>query len=742
MNTSIPFVYRAFPAPGEGRRWIRLQQENEAPEAVTVAEAAQAIDDVFGLTPCFDASAEDSGQGSNDEDEAPPRERFNSVMKTMMSVELCSQPDYWTAHVLVLRSHTSPAYVLRGEAETGPVTIAATERITRTQREEIDLSTGTSADLSWPYAGNLTTTAPANITLTVRGSTVYASRPCGRIVVRYRTSYDRVSVRVPVETTGSQRVDGTVERPTLEDAVLIAFWGDDLATELVLSPPAQDEDEDQAQIDYYCAGGSTGTAHIGGDCWRIRRSRSLCDCSKSETGDPIETRVAVPCPKGVSGGAFLGVEEVVAGYVSCPGEEDEVNDPEFYEQTCCEPPPRTLPRCKKTYSLFRGGEPIAHGADYYRELYGAKVQLTAVSPEGGICGEEIREWDTSGKDCCDDIIPLSPHPDNPTEFHAGEAHWIEVLNGRRGELIWTAQGGLYFLASNNRKAYSIRTPSRIVLVYAESEGVCPEPSIKVDDKCNPLEMKFVGGGAAPLELPDEDYVAAPGQQFALQASGGVPPMRWQVGGQIRLVSWDQDSGRSALFEAESDFCGKEDITIIDVCGEEASVTIRSTDGHWEEVNDFDPCVAPWSPDHPPPCAAVSTPAVCANLGADRYVNNYYGWRACVKTVTKNKSFAERDCPHKGSCEGVLIDSGVVKCASRRNLIAKDYKCEAPLSNCTELTPENPDQHRRCFNMCSNLYECNRHPTAGNREINNVWYSATQSIEKLWEWVCPKGGNTP
>lgn len=723
MNSTISFVYRS-PAAGEGTRWIRLQQEDDALEAVTVAEAAQAIDNVFGLTPCHDASANDSGRGSDDDDEAPPRDRFAAVMAALMTTELCSQPDYWTAHVLVLRSHADPAYVLRGEAETGPVTIAATERITRTQREEIDLSSA-SADLSWPYAGNLTTTAPATVTLTVKGSTVYASRPCGRIVVRYRTSYDRVSVRVPVEATGSQRDDGTVERPTLENAVLIAFWGDQ-ATELALSPPAQDEDEDQAQIDHYCAGrAGGGGGSSSGDCWRIRRSRYLCNCSKSEVGDPVETRVAAPCPKGVSSGAYLGTEDAVAGYVTCPGEEDEVYDPEFYKEACCSPPPRPLPRCKKTYAIYRGGAQIAGGAERYQRLYGANVRLTAVSPEGGICGDEIREWDTSSRDCCDEVIPLSPHPDNPTEFRPGEAHWIGVLDGKSGELIWTARGGLYF-SSYGRKVYTIRTSSRWVLVYAETEGTCPEPSIRVDDGCEPLEMIFVGGAANPLELPYDDLVVAPEEQFVLQASGGVPPMRWQVGGQIELISWDQDTGRSALFKANKDFCGTEDITIIDVCGDDATMSVRSTNGHWEKVTGFDPCSSPFGGSK----SATQT-------GANVYRVEARGYRADIAASINSKNFnvgGQQGWPHLGSCDEAV--QGILPCG-----YTGVQMITVPGRTPPDCTPEDYQSgvqytERHCYGMCYNYYGYVKFDNGTGYEYRNQWVAHVHYILSLWKWVCP------
>lgn len=728
-NPSLPFAYRSPAPPQHGNRWIRLRQENTLAEALTLEEAAEAVDNVFGLAPCVDSSAEDTGQGTGDEDNTPERAAFDAAAAALLGDTLCAQADYWTAHVLVLCSHSTPAPTLRSET----ATIVAQEQIVRWQRDEIDLSASTSADLQYPYADSLTTTAPTGITITVQGSTLYADRPCGRLVVRYRTRYTRATIHVPVTPDGGQRDDGTVERPDLEAAALIAFQGD-LVTAITLTPPPQDETEDQAQIDYYCAGGSTGgTAQSGGGCWRIRRSRYLCNCSRSETGEPIETRISVPCPKGVSPGAYLGTEDAVAGYVTCPGEEDEINDPEFYERTCCEPPTGPLPRCKRTYSIYRGGAQIAGGADRYQRLYGANVRLTAVSPEGGICGDEIREWDTSNKDCCDDIVPLSPHPDNPTEFRAGDSHWVAVLDGRPGELIWTARGGLYFTVYGH-KVYTLRTPSRRVAVTAPAEGTCPEPSVKVDDGCKPLEMSFIGGGAAPLELPYDDLVVAPGQRFTLQATGGVPPMRWQVGGQIEIISWDQTTGSSVLLEASPDFCGKEDITVIDVCGDDATAPVRSTEGRWKSVANFDPYSAPWS----------GSPNARQSAGNLYAVDSYRGYKANLTYRQISSIFTTPESPssvpHAGSCEEAM-QRVAPTIPYTGNVIAKiDGKSPPPCEPRDDVrgsieTGGEVHDIVTCNGMCFNTHQ---YVIQRNRryETRNNWTVQWQQITALWEWVCP------
>lgn len=697
-------------------RWIRLEPVEPASQLLTTAQAAAVIDALYQTSPCVTGTGGTGGEAAS---EPISEEDFLSAAKQALDLSVCAPLDYWTAQVDVLRSHQTPGY--RMESETASV--SATETRIQTRTETAQLSGAVSYDLQYPYHSGLQVTGAARV-LSVRGSTINFAAPVqGSVQITYQTVFDRVTLRVPCNSEGSgeaAEADNT--------AGLLAFWAD-LAAQTDVRRQEQ-ETVDATERDRICNASSSSHGQIGGDCWQTVEHYYKCNCSGSEAPGAWQETVSAPCPDGRSGGSHVGMRRVLAGYVYCEGEKDEVSDPEYYEKTCCEPPPKSLPRCKRTYSLFRGGEPIAHGADYYRGLYGANVVLTAISPPEGICGEEIREWDTSSKDCCDDIIPLSPHPDNPTEFRAGEAHWIEVLDGKPGELIWTAQGGLYFWT--DRKVHTIRTPSRRVLVYAESEGTCPEPSINVDDKCKPLEMRFVGGGANQLELPYDDLVIAPEERFVLQASGGVPPMRWQIGGQIKLISWDQETGRSALFEASEDFCGTEDITIIDTCGDDATVTVRSTKGRWEQVTDFDPYSAPWS----------GTPT--ATPQAAYYRVEYGGYRADLTYNQFSANFIRYPNvghPHLGSCQETL---GYGTYTGRLLAIIDGI---SPIP----CTPEQGQQGSidsggirhyavYCYGMCANYYTW---IDQGYRtyESRNNWFAQYQSIVFLWKWVCPDGSST-
>lgn len=565
-------------------RWIRLEPVEPESQLLTTAQAAAVIDALYQTSPCVTGTGGTGGEAAS---EPISEEDFLSAAKQALDLSICAPLDYWTAQVDVLRSHQTPGYRLESET----ASVSATETRIQTRTETAQLSGAVSYDLQYPYHSGLQVTGAARV-LSVRGSTINFAAPAqGSVQISYQTVFDRVTLRVPCNSEGSgeaAEADNT--------AGLLAFWAD-LAAQTDVRRQEQ-ETVDATERDRICNASSSSHGQIGGDCWQTVERYYKCECSGSEAPGAWQETVSAPCPDGRSGGSHVGMRRVLAGYVYCAGEDDEVSDPEYYEKTCCEPPPGPLPRCKRTYSLFRGGEPIAHGADYYRGLYGANVQLTAVSPEGGVCGEEIREWDTSNRDCCDDIIPLSPHPDNPREFFSGSAHWITVLDGKPGELVWTARGGLYFDVGG-RKTHRYRTTSRTVLVYAEAEGTCPEPSINIDDTCQPIDITFVGDPGIPPSLP-VDLVVSPSQRFTVTASGGVPPYMWQAGGPLTLISWDQDTGRTALFEAGDEFCGTANITVVDSCQRDATLVVRSSHGRWERIYGdnyaCDPPGGPYSPD--------------------------------------------------------------------------------------------------------------------------------------------------
>lgn len=589
MTRSLVHTLRYVSAAGDGEsHWIRLEQER-VDEAVTVEEAAEFLDRLYGIDSC------ESGVSGGGEPaaEAPEEEQFDEAASELMGEDVCAESEYWTAYVRVYRSHQSPGYVLRSAT----ATVESVEPGIRESVREIIETPGNSHDLEWPFAGDLV--LPPGMRGEVRGSTLNLSRPAtGPLVVRYTTVYDRVTLHVPVSAEASARGDeDQALRAALDAAGLVAFQGEGaraIAAAIALEPPAQDETISAAELERLCTTRYRGKTPPG-SCWQTVRHYSRCSCSGAEASDYGWTeRVSVSCPDKTTAGSHVGTIRKLDGYVFCPDEIDEqLRDPAFYRRTCCRPVPagKQLPGCRKYYELWRGGEAIEGGPDKWRDMYGPDVRLIAVTPPDGICGQKITEWQVNRKNCCDDVIPLSPRPDNPTEMEPGRSYNIGVLNGRPDDISWELRGGLEFLDGTTSR----RGPGLYGAIVRTRESICPNPTIRVDDGCNPITMTFDGGTGEPLSLSASDMAILPGSTFSLRVTGGVPSYMWTVGEGAILLNISAD-GSTAVFQAagRDEWCVA-DITVSDQCGQGATCTIRNAStGVWANWPWDDGCASPIS----------------------------------------------------------------------------------------------------------------------------------------------------
>lgn len=592
---------------GDGEsRWIRLEQERPEDESLTLDEAAEIIDSLYEIEPCDDGMG--GGGEEADPENEPEEEEFDEAMAEMLRrAGICNWPEYWETVVRVYRSHKRPGYVLRSET----AEVRATEPVRESHRQVVEAS-GAVIELEMPYDGGLTG-IPAGVKWTVRGSTVNLDRPlAGRLALRYATYYERVTLRIPTREQGQWRdalgmatgspfdISGggssreTPTRAELPAASVIAFW-DNFAASCELEPPPADEDVDEATIREICGkdeDDEPGDKEEPGGCWKTVHHYSRCNCSRSITGEWDE-EVSAPCG-GAAAGSFVGREEAFGGFVHCDGEEDNLHDIEFYRRHCCTSPqsPSDLPRCRRSYREYRGGHEIENGPEHWKNIYGDNVSMIAVLPESGTCGEEITEWNVPQRNCCDGVPPLEPSSENPEHIYPGGTYLIKVGGGKDGELTWRATGGLTFRDSGGT---TYKTTSRGVYVVAGT-GICPKPTITVNDGCDSLVMRFAGPDAEPPTLP-EDMAVAPESTFSVTASGGVPPYMWQASG-LDLLGWSPDGGRAYFKTREKDSWCTADITVVDVCGQDATMTIMNAEtGKWELVpqSEYDVCDPPGAP---------------------------------------------------------------------------------------------------------------------------------------------------
>lgn len=370
-GVSIGFV---SPAGTEETRWVRLDQVGQAEQAVTFAEAADVIDSLYSASPCDNDGEAGTGGEAVDESSLPDEQDFLAAAASRLRITACEAAEWWPVEVDVLRSHREGAWRLVGDT----VEIGETVVMTGRKTEAVELSGAVSYDLGYPYAGDLRI-AGARVA-SVRGSTLNFVRPVtGWVRISYTAIWDRVTVRVPV-TANAQGLYRA------EPAAVICFWHR-LAATLTLDQP-----EDDATLSVVRAVCPRYRFAHDGDCAETIEHYRRCNCSNKEAAGAWTETVSAVCPDGTAAGTWLGQRRVLDGYTDCPGEEDKFSNPDFYAEKCCEEPKGTLPRCEVERDRYQGGAEIEGGPQQYIDSYGPTVRLTAITPEGGDCGEIVRTW--------------------------------------------------------------------------------------------------------------------------------------------------------------------------------------------------------------------------------------------------------------------------------------------------------------------------------------------------------------
>lgn len=666
---SLSLTYTPLESGNEESRWIRLEQTQATlPGPPSLGGTAEMLDRVYGIDPCEEGLG-GGGEAAGDDPSAEEVEESLAIL--LDDAGLCRQ-GHWLAAVNVYRTHEQPGYELRSET----ATVETVALVEESHQQVVDVD-GPLIALERPYAGSLTG-IPAGVGWTVRGGTVNLDRPVrDRLTLRYQTKYERVTLRVPTLRTD----DGEEYEP----AAVVAFWGD-MAAECALEPPEPESDEDREARESICRKRRLEPSEPGG-CWKTVRHYYRCECSNRQV-EEWEEQVPAPCD-GFRAGAFIGYEYSFDGYTDC-GEREDVHDPEFYKQRCCEYPPTPLPRCREMRRVYRGGHEIESGPEHWKNIYGENVILRPVLPRGGVCGDEITRWNVPQKNCCEGVDPLEPWPDNPEHIEPGGSYMIYVTGGTGGELTWQATGGLRF----DNGGATIKTPGRSVHVTAD-DSICPRPAVTVNDGCSTLRMEFEGTASDPPTLPD-DMALQPDTNFSVTVSGGAPGYMWTASG-VTLLGWSAD-GATAYFRTggRDEWC-MATITVSDTCGRDASMTImNAATGRWVGVTNPDPCELPCSP-----VAAVYFPDTNVNP-----VN--------VTTVPRCGHYAE-----------VRVGSG--RCAS----IGLEM-----------VVGSSAHWRRHCSSWCvsdANKWceykdgRCLAHRRSDDVVYNQVEY--TNTVTRLWRWVC-------
>ena len=370
-------------------RWISIRQVEPPDESATLEQAAELIDALYGIDLCGENESGDMGTGGEAPvaEELPDRNTFLDLAQSRLSA-LCDESGWWTAEVDVLRSHRESGYSLESEnCRIGETTIMRREVV-----EDVEMSGAAAHDLEWPYDGELRVSGAVGDgdVAGIAGSTVRFGGPVrGRVRLRYRALYDRVRIHVPTRRASNGA-------PQAEPAVVVAFW-ENLATQCELRRPAADDTTEARERERLCD--PEHKYKLVGECWEEHERYDTCLCSGRDASTPVVEVVDAPCPEGTAPGAYLGKVRTRGETAFCAGEQDELNDPGYYEQQCCDPSPGLLPACRETHEPYQGGVEIERGPQYWLDMYGRDTSLIAVAPEDGLCGELIRRWRVEPRDC-------------------------------------------------------------------------------------------------------------------------------------------------------------------------------------------------------------------------------------------------------------------------------------------------------------------------------------------------------
>lgn len=613
------------------------------------------------------------------------------------------------------------------------------------RREVVDVS-GAVIELAMPYAGGLSG-IPAGVRWEVRGSTINLDRPVNaRLILRYETWWERVFLTVPtvfegkmedpIRRAAAEYAPGDLygvaaagypsarknERPELPEAGIVAFWGRLAASCELMRPNAQDESIHSGEIDLACNPQGSGSSDWQGEpCYRNVHHYVLCNCSLRRI-DTHTSQEEIDCPQTPWIPAGFWDRDEFDDYVKCDGEEDEVHEREYYEKHCCKGPPGLLPRCRRLFETFAGGAEIENGPDHWKNIYGADVAMVAVMPAEGRCGTKTVMWHVPNKNCCDEVPPLVPHPENPTSIHVASmtisSIRLRVLGGDFDhKKRWTVSGGYYFSDGDGNRTQIIEDGGNEQVIYADPDLACDNGAVNVEDGCSRISMKFVRENPAEaMTLLPDHAVVGPGGYVTFQASGNQGHVQWAAQ-QLRLVS--PQGGKIAMFEVPEHFCGVDRVIATDACLRIAQAVVVSTVGRWVEVFDFDPCAAPWGG--------------AAPSDNETYVDNYMGWRARLASITSGSVAFYPVEDHGGSCDEAwkrrprgYYDPPEDPCGYTGEELVVQANGEPYVipgyGNCFE-----PGSTRTCIgHFCWNNWDGRN---------NNQWAAKVQWITQLWRWEC-------
>ncbi len=490
MNNSVSIPYST--ASGlvvSDDRYIRLELVEEDLEA-TLGETAELIDAIFNISSCTPPEEDQPAEEEEIPEEIEPieKEDFNELVQDNFGLNIClsTEGNDFAVQVRVIRSHLDEQYTLRLTNGQADLTTVKTEQI----QQNIIVENSSGITLDYPVVSGAVFGWNGSVfnsqgnkpgpEITLEGNTLnWGEDITGTLSVSYSTQYDLVDITV----------FGSEDKEEVDCLAVCFFQG--LVDELYLTKPPEDSESDEVIKSQYC--GEVGVVTIPNssqpECFVLQRAHYRCVCSNN-VRNTVETLETVSCPEGARCNAgddtctiFMGSTELEAGFVSCNEEADEVVDEaDFYEDVCCEPPKVALPQCATVFRRNPGGVPIS-AADrivQYDRFGAENVRFVAVSPEDGDCGTTAIVQRVFVGDCCDGVPDLIIDENlTPDILPIGGRITIHIDGGEGPYTYKTSNRETKFLLNNKREITT--TEQEVVL---DATGLfCGATSVSVSGIC-------------------------------------------------------------------------------------------------------------------------------------------------------------------------------------------------------------------------------------------------------------------
>lgn len=589
--------------------WLHMEiVKEEDEEGMSVGQAASIIDSLYDISVCGANSDPYNVNNTQAVNNDPTPQTFADTLQALMltpsSCAMAGEEGAYDVDIKVFRSHPgTEIYKLRLSNGTASLPIRKEERVSHT----IDVENASHYTFDNPIKDRpvIAWIGFDGPDIHIKGNTIWwDGLVTGTIKAEFDTEYDLVHIHVNGELINSQIIEGTLPPDYLgegwysgtNDAYeivniqniqcsVLAFYHYQYE-ELILNRPEVDSSVTGGSMDFLCNAllGSGGPIDVDDgdnpwdydrDCLNACLSRcsglegdeyincesscreectrwceqenkltEICDCSHDETKYIQTTRVV--CPSDVGTGSKLPDKTPIVKFIPCNDTDEEVDDPEFYAETCCTNwpfPNKPMPRCEIVYSGYSGdGEFSESDKKPYKDRYDV-VSFVGVGPKEGICGEQSVEQVITPKNCCLDPSPVYIHPENNPSVIADNSSARIIATGGTFPFTWSVSGeGAYFLY-DGRKVNKLENEGGSVILY--TDDVCGTIKITISDACD----------------QEDDY--------SLRAADGhwstVVYYSWsqyQIGSENRTCSPDLPEG----LEWDSGAPGEEDVTEADEDG--------------------------------------------------------------------------------------------------------------------------------------------------------------------------------